>query len=212
MFLNLSIPKDHLFKRNILHLKIMNPQDLVLTIDTQNIFFTADLHLNDTKVLKYPNNKFKSIEDRNRAVIESINNKVKKDDLLFLLGDIGKGLYQEHIKSINCKNLILVLGNHDMKINEEQKSYYKKISPYLVLMVKDSENFFGWQKIILFHFPLNRWTSDVDGSWMLHGHTHGFEAISDYKIQDVGIDSSQFTINSYKELKELFQERKNKTY
>jgi calcineurin-like phosphoesterase family protein len=62
---------------------------------------------------------FSSVEEMNDTIVENINNNVEEDDVLFHLGDWSFGGIENAIElryRIKCKNIHLILGNHDHNI------------------------------------------------------------------------------------------------
>lgn len=84
-----------------------------LSLEVNNLYFSSDLHLNHESVIKYGRN-FESVSDMNGHIISEINSKVGKEDLFVLLGDtmmVNKD-YESFLSSINCENVIILVGNH----------------------------------------------------------------------------------------------------
>lgn len=87
-------------------------------------FFTADLHLGHKNVIEYCNRPFKSLDHMNKELIRRWNERVKKEDFIYVLGDFcfrnstdknGNGVKikaQEWIDQLNG-NKIFIQGNHD---------------------------------------------------------------------------------------------------
>jgi calcineurin-like phosphoesterase family protein len=131
---------------------------------------------------------FDTLEDMNISMINNINNNVKEDDLLFHGGDWSFGGEQcvpEFRRLINCKNIYLILGNHDHHI--ENKSEYRKlftgVYDKLRLMIDN-------QEFELNHEPIASWTNIRKGSIMLFGHCHlsNENKMAFGKSMDIGID------------------------
>ena len=88
-----------------------------------NYWFTADYHLGHFNIIKYCERPFKSLEDMNNTIIRKHNERVKKEDTVFHLGDfcfrnsnnIGEGIKVKAIdweSQLNGK-IIHIKGNHD---------------------------------------------------------------------------------------------------
>lgn len=78
-------------------------------------FIISDLHLNHTNIIKYCHRPFKNTEEMNRTIITNWNNTVKKDDIVYFLGDFCCG-NRDVIKSFREKlngHIIIITGNHD---------------------------------------------------------------------------------------------------
>lgn len=157
-----------------------------------NVYFSSDLHLNHEAVIKF-GRKFNNVAEMNHVILTQINTKIKKEDLLVLLGDtimINKD-YNWVLDSINCKNIIMLYGNHCNRIKIAQTALEKSVlfhGDYVELSVNN-------QKLICSHYPIMHWNYQDEDSIMLHGHLHGDEpseiikAMHQYKCMDVGIDA-----------------------
>ncbi len=98
------------------------------------IYFIADTHFNHANIVKYCNRPFKNICEMNEYIIQKWNSVVKKDDIVYHLGDVGFGSLEEVkglIEKLNGTK-ILLRGNHDFKIGANTwkeigfKEVYKK--------------------------------------------------------------------------------------
>jgi calcineurin-like phosphoesterase family protein len=97
----------------------------------QQLFFTSDTHFNHTNICqgvsKWADERtcrpFQSLEQMNKQLVDNINSVVGEDDILFHLGDWsfgGKEQIWEFRKQIRCKNIHLILGNHDHHITGDK--------------------------------------------------------------------------------------------
>ncbi|MEK6884358.1 MAG: metallophosphoesterase [Nanoarchaeota archaeon] len=169
----------------------------------QNIYFTADSHYSHLNICKGTSNwpdlnntrDFDNIENMNQTIINNINNKIKEDDILYHLGDWSFGPLSniQYFRSkINCKNIHLILGNHDKQIRKNKdniQSLFLSIQDYMEININN-------QKIILMHYPIASWILKNHGSIMLHGHCHS-KYQGGGKILDVGIDNYYKLFSSY---------------
>lgn len=78
-------------------------------------YFISDLHFGHDKDFVFKARGFNTVEEMNEKILENINSRVDKDDTLFILGDIYLNSDEgaEYFKRINCKNIHIILGNHD---------------------------------------------------------------------------------------------------
>ena len=161
------------------------------------IYFTSDTHFNHINILKYTTRHtvYQTVQEMNKALIDNINSCVDKKDTLYHLGDycMDRGSHwtrkiNEIFDQIKCKNIHLILGNHDPSIKSEnlKKTKFSSINQYLELDYK------GY-KFCLSHYPLHTWNKKTPIH--LHGHCHGklgfiSSPYSEGNIRiDVGIDS-----------------------
>ena len=52
------------------------------------VYFTSDLHLGHRNIISLQYRPFESVEEMDRALIDNFNSVVKKNDTVFILGDI----------------------------------------------------------------------------------------------------------------------------
>lgn len=131
------------------------------------IYFTSDWHLNHFNIIKYTNRPFKTLEEMNSTIIKNFNEKVKKDDLVFFVGDFifrsgskrGEGELgkpDNFLVQLNCKNIVFIEGNHDG--NNSLKTPIQK------LIIKH-----GGKRICLVHNPH---FADTNYDFNIVGHVH----------------------------------------
>lgn len=80
----------------------------------EKIWFIADTHFDDERILCYENRPFHNVKEMNECMIENWNNVVKENDIIYLVGDIGNDKIIPSLHGIKH----LVKGNHDTKSNE----------------------------------------------------------------------------------------------
>jgi len=182
------------------------------------IYFTSDTHFGHSNIIKYCNRPFDNIHIMDQVILDNINNTVKQEDTLYILGDFCfKGKHPiEYRSRINCNYVHIILGNHD-KISQFVE--YLNIDDVMgfssVEYVK--EIIYCNQRIYLSHYPHRSWPASHKGSYMLYGHVHNKLDHEDKtlgrKTLDVGVDN---TINynksfgqpwSFPEVQKLFKTR-----
>ncbi len=133
------------------------------------IYYISDLHLFHDKIIKKYNRPFSSIEEMHDCIIKNWRNTVKKNDIVYVLGDLG--MYHAHeiadIISSLPGNKILITGNHDswnLKHTPLRKCF-KEISIY-------KEIIDAGRRVVLFHYPLEEWNGFYRGFYHVHGHVH----------------------------------------
>jgi len=171
-----------------------------------NIYWTADWHLNHSNIIKYCGrtlfmndneliiyNKLKdrpqeeqkqfkisreSVIKMNETLIRNCNERVKEDDLLYFVGDVGfksgtdRGegepeKLQEFINQIKCKHIYWIEGNHDRAGRNSFKTPNQKI------IIK-----YGGKRICLIHDP--EW-ADINYEINLTAHVHNNWQIKRYR-------------------------------
>ncbi len=136
---------------------------------------------------------FKDLDEMDSVIINNINQKVGPNDTLIHLGDVAFGGFEkigEFLDRLVCKNVHLVLGNHDQHITKNRENIrdrFLSVSNYLEVSI-DDVNF------VLSHYPFASWNKLSKGSIHLHGHVH-FSAKDKWgkgKRLDVGMDGNGY--------------------
>lgn len=171
-------------------------------------FYIADLHLYHTDIIRTCNRPFNSIDEMHQEIVLKWNNKVKKNDIVHILGDVGAPTNKVEIKKIakllkylNGKK-ILVIGNHDREAIKDIdfRRCFLEIKEYH--RVYDSG-----KKVVMFHYPIEDWEGAKKGVYHLHGHIHK-EHITERKNRyNVGADILNFEPMTLKEIVELNNEK-----
>jgi calcineurin-like phosphoesterase family protein len=153
---------------------------------------------------------FATIEKMNSTIVNNINEVVGQDDMLIHLGDWSFGGFEqirEFWDRIICKNIHLVLGNHDHHIEnnrEGSQGLFKSVSHYNTLEI-------GQFKFRLMHYPISSWDGLGKGVMHLHGHCHlpNNLKLSKGQRMDVGMDGhTEFRpYNVYREVVPLLRNR-----
>ena len=114
---------------------------------------------------------FPNLEKMNSAIVDNINQVVKQGDILICLGDWSFGGFEsikEFWDRIICKNIHLILGNHDHHIENNRENcqdLFLSVSHYNTLVI-------GEHKFQLMHYPISSWDGLNKGFMHLHGHCH----------------------------------------
>ena len=114
---------------------------------------------------------FDTIEQMNEAIVDGINSVVGQDDVLIHLGDFSFGGFENIQKfrdRIICKEIHLILGNHDTHIENNKgdvQELFTSVNHYTRLLYKN-------KTFVLCHFPISSWDSLNKGHIHLHGHVH----------------------------------------
>ena len=197
----------------------------------QQLWFTSDTHYAHSNICRATTNwtdadsvtrDFKSLNHMNSVLVDNINNVVGEDDILIHLGDWSFGGF-ENIKEFRdrlvCKNIHLVLGNHDHHIQrnkENIKSLFSSVHDYLYLNVvrpgttkKDAMDRFSF---VCMHYPIASWNGMNDGVIHLHGHVHlpPHLRVNEGKAMDVGVDGNALCPISLNEILSIMKDRPKK--
>jgi calcineurin-like phosphoesterase family protein len=186
-----------------------------IKLNKGKIFFTSDTHYGHTNICRGVTNwrdkngdvpmdttrDFETLEQMNDKIVESINSVVGEDDTLFHLGDWSFGGYdniEEFRNRIVCKNIHLILGNHDHHIERNKgdiQRLFSSVNQYLRLQVSvypGTKLYAGDVDLVMMHYPIASWHNMNDGAMHLHGHVHlpSDKKLSQGKAMDVGVDGN----------------------
>jgi calcineurin-like phosphoesterase family protein len=174
-----------------------------------NVFYTSDMHFSH-RLLAIDVRGFQTIEEHDEAIIENWNKTVKKDDTVFVLGDVSlkKPAAYKHLTSRLNGSKHLIFGNHDSG-NGANRDSNKYTVDYAMAGFTSTHDFLrrkiDGQQVMLSHYPYDGDHSDADrmeqyrlrdlGATLLHGHTHSEEVVSfskNYTLQiHVGMDAHE---------------------
>lgn len=211
------------------------------------IFFSSDWHFGHKNICagvsSWTNKEincrnFNTIEDMNRAIVESINNTVGQDDELYFLGDLFFGGIENLWKIISqliCKNIHVILGNHDKHIrnNKVLPNCHREngvivdgpnktgisdndVSARELFLSVTRDAIISYNKLSfhLYHHPIEDWENMNDGGIHLHGHVHNkfdnHELNTKYRRMDVCWKDGK--IYSIEEVYNLMMKREIKTH
>lgn len=153
-------------------------------------FFTSDTHFGHRNIIRYSNRPFKDVPHMNEMIIQNWNSVVGEDDIIFHLGDVALGSWEDWDGILTRLNgyKILVVGNHDRIFKGERER----------MQTRFAEHYAGWfdeiydnigglelengTRVNLSHFPYDGDSHDGDrytefrmedkGVPLIHGHTH----------------------------------------
>ena len=166
------------------------------------IWFTSDLHLGHGAAINMCERPFETVEEMNETLIRNFNSCVKKNDTVYILGDIAHrtpvDVVNQGIARLNGKK-VLCKGNHDKRYNAE---LFAGIYDFLEISTHGVN-------LSLMHYPMMSWPKSRHGSLHLHGHIH---SKGDYNLQqkkegilryDVGVDVNGYYPVSIEQVKEF---------
>lgn len=162
-------------------------------------FFTSDLHFGHEKVIKFDNRPFHSVEEMDEELIRRWNNKVKKGDLVYVLGDFiwrsREEKVADFIKRLNGQ-IILIKGNHDHFLhNADAKKALSGLKDYDDISVKLEDG--STRRCILSHYFIPFYNGHLHKAIHLHGHSHN----TDEHFMELGIEQA---INSAGKTVEIY--------
>jgi len=193
------------------------------------VWFTADLHLGHSNIIKFCQRPFMSPQEQEQArrsprgklrlseetvrrhdaaLLEAINSRVAEGDILWVVGDFCWGplheatRYRDHIR---CRHVHLVWGNHDQR----------SIRPLFDQVLEQGMIHVEGQDIWLNHYPMRSWNKSFHGSWHVYGHVHGRLMAEDLAnestlTRDVGVDACDYRPWSFEDLQAYMAPRLEK--
>ena len=175
-------------------------------------YYISDLHFGHRNILDFEQRPFSSVEEMDVEYIRRWNNKIKKGDEIYILGDLSfyKGeKTNEILKQLNGQKF-LIEGNHDNMYLSD-----KKFDRNLFIWIKDYEGIKDeGDYIVLFHYPIQVWNRQHYESLHFYGHIHSNKGTMHpmkYEIPNsynVGIDILQEPMTK-KEILNFYKERRN---
>ena len=192
----------------------------------QRLFFTSDTHYAHSNICSATTNwtessnltrEFNSLDHMNDTLVNNINCMVGEDDILIHLGDWSFGGFekvQEFRDRILCKNIHLVLGNHDHHIERNKEGIqdlFSSVSQYLRLEVKRPINKATTEKFIFvcMHYPIISWDGMNNENIHLFGHVHlpPHLRVMEGRAMDVGCDGNGLEPISMDEVLKILKNR-----
>ena len=185
------------------------------------IYYISDLHFRDQAIFDKCKKPFKSLLEMEETIIRKWNSKVKKDDVVYVLGDISKDDDSSSIEIFRKLNGIehFIFGNHDELILKDiQDSKLFETIKFIDLIMDKG------RKVCICHYPLMDWMEFNREGILVYGHIHNKTAkngraygmMKDYysnlPAYNCGVDVCGFEPKTRDELIELKEVNKNEPY
>jgi calcineurin-like phosphoesterase family protein len=182
-------------------------------------WFTADLHLGHTNIIRYCSRPFADVDAMNCALVVGWNEVVADDDDVWVLGDFALGRINDTLALTGelRGRKVLLAGNHDRCWAGHDRRVDEWTQRYLdagfdeVRQGTESLAIAG-RTVRLCHFPYRGDSHGQDryldhrpvdqGEWLLHGHVHERWSQSGRMI-NVGVDTHRFRPVSIHEIEAL---------
>jgi calcineurin-like phosphoesterase family protein len=158
------------------------------------VYLFADPHFGHLNMAK--RRGFNTVEEHDNYIIERWNSTVRKNDKVYLLGDITMESNKSyHLLKKLKGNIIVVGGNHDKPGHAKE-------------MLKYISGFSGaikYEEFILTHFPIHEGElNDKRFLGNIHGHVHK-NILSDNRYFCVSAEAVNYTPISFECIKEKFK-------
>jgi len=171
-------------------------------------YFTADLHLGHTNIIRYCDRPFHDVDEMDAALVDRWNETVADEDEVVVLGDMAMGRLAETLPLVTGLRgrKVLLAGNHDRCWSGHHKGVEAGVGRYLDAGFDEI-----WQgqvtldlagrPVLACHFPYRGDSHDHDrytghrpvdeGMWLLHGHVHERWKVRE-RMLNVGVDVWNF--------------------
>ena len=191
-------------------------------LTSRKVFITSDCHFSHKNIVRGVTNwrtqtgeipvnstrDFNTIEEMNQRLVDGINNVVGQDDTLIMLGDVSFGGFENvgiFLDRLVCKNIHLILGNHDTHIENNRNNIqdrFLSVQHYLKVNIEGKD-------FVLCHYPLQSWHGLNKGVIQLHGHVHlgSDRKFGSGKKMDVGVDGNNMDPYSITDIIKIMDKR-----
>ncbi len=185
------------------------------------IYYISDTHLGDLMVFNKCSRPFANLEEMEKTIVDNWNKKVRKEDAVYVLGDLAEDGYKKAMDvyaGLNGHKHLLV-GNHDLKMLDEIKESNVFESIDFMTLIED-----GCRKVCLCHYPVMDWMEFSRGGYHVYGHIHNKtlknnpaypqikEYFKDKPAYNCGVDVTAFQPVTLDEMIVLKERNKNEPY
>lgn len=132
-------------------------------------YYISDLHLGHKNIIRFDGRPFIDAEEMQNTLIENWNNTIKRDDIVYVLGDFiwdKEQNWPSYLEKFRG-NKVLIKGNHDPKyFSTTTKRYFMDIKDYKEITDEG-------RHVILCHYPMPFHKAAYNPDcYMLYGHVH----------------------------------------
>ena len=156
-----------------------------------NSWTVSDYHLGHKNIMVYEQRPFRDVAEMEEIIIKNHNAIVKKEDVVYHLGDFGfypKDIMAKVVASLNGR-IFLIKGNHDTKSNTWYRSVgFAEVIAYPILI----HNY-----VILSHEPV--YLAKGTHFWNVHGHIHSNRSPTEKHI-NVSVEAINYTPVNMKDI------------
>ena len=149
------------------------------------VFLTSDQHFSHKGVCEFtqsdgvtPLRPWNHPDEMDEELVKRFNERVTVNDKCYMLGDVSinrKGL--KLLDRLNCKNIVLIKGNHCIFKLSDYTQYFRDIRAYQVL-----------NGLIMSHIPIHPSCMGRFGS-NIHGHLHSNRVMKRNPEYDIWLKS-----------------------
>lgn len=185
-------------------------------LDPGKVFFTADTHFSDSRVLRF-RRRFPDLASMDAALVRNWNATVPPDGVVFHLGDLMYGGIEQVVGMLGRLNgtILLVKGNHDdiALYRSAQVASQTRLVPVGTQRTVTV----GGRRILLNHYPFLCYAGQYGGVWQLFGHVHSGRGVEGFDLPrlanllpfqyDVGVDNNDDAPVPFSRLEVLMSRR-----
>lgn len=165
------------------------------------IYLISDTHFGHANVIKYSDRPYSNVQQMDNELIKNWNNVVRKDDIVYFLGDFcmgGKELIAHYTQQLQGRKRI-VLGNHDRNAKLYLEAGFEYAFPHPIII----EDFY-----ILSHKP--QYLSAAAPYVNIHGHLHTINQelmLGDKNLYyNVSVEQINYRPIDFNEIKKYYKE------
>ena len=147
------------------------------------VFFTADTHFGDPRVLRIDKRAFRTVSEHDAALMALWNETVSADDEVWHLGDFALHVRDERVEAPLAElhgRKHLVSGNNDGPATLAAGGW-TSVQAYAELVIDGVA-------VVMCHYAFRTWKNMGRGWIDLHGHSHG-RLKPQTRQYDVGVDA-----------------------
>lgn len=182
------------------------------------IYYISDIHLDDKKIFDKCKRPFNDLAEYKNEIIKRWNNKVLKNDIVYVLGDIVEDNTPEAIEVFRSLNgeKHFIIGNHDLQVIDAIKKSKIFISVDFMKVIDDQG-----RKVCICHYPVMDWMEFNRNGMFVYGHVHNkteangkaYSEIKKYYLDkpayNCGVDVTNYEPVTLDEMIKLKEENKN---
>jgi calcineurin-like phosphoesterase family protein len=163
-----------------------------------NVYFISDLHLGHDKIHEFAGEfrgGVKNVDEHSEWIIQQWNSVVKKQDLVFVTGDVCFNKKYLHQLKMLKGSKHLIFGNHDKESLGEYLKYFNKVHGFMKYKGE------AW----LSHSPIH--PQSLRGLFNVHGHVHQ-NSLDDLRYINISVEALNGRPVSWEMLKTIMDERR----
>ncbi len=155
-------------------------------------WLTADTHFDSKTVMTM--RPFSCPAEHDDHIIERINSRVERNDRLIVAGDFCARGATHFLARINCRQVYLVIGNHD---RAQSAKAFKSAEETMTIKIGDL-------RVFISHYPHAFWPGSHHGHLHLYGHVHAEReewldiALPGRRSMDIGLDNAKRLLGEYR--------------